>query len=402
MPDVSTRGTNDILVTHPGRQHSHQLAVALEDAGRLAAYWTGVPARPLTSVPGLRTVVAPLEKHSLLPLPDDQVQHNLIAPLARRVFEAVLPQDVAVDWSHRSQDWFDRWCASRLHDVDTQAVVCYENAALHTFRAAKERGWATILDAASFHHAWQDRHFDYPESDAAHERITARKDREIELADYVLTVSELARESYIDGGVPPERVASIPVGCDLDRFQSTAERTRGAPFTFIFAGHASARKGVDTLLDAARRLEGQELDVRLWFAGGHEDDLPWQSVASIEQLGYLPQEVLADRLREADCLVLPSRHDSFGMVVVEAMATGCPVIVSDQVGAKQAVTDGESGWIVPAEDADALADRMRWCIENPDAVRSMREAARSDASDYSWDAYRRRVVEHLQTILAAA
>jgi glycosyltransferase involved in cell wall biosynthesis len=402
MPDVSTRGAKDILVTHPGRQHSHQLAVALEDAGRLAAYWTGVPARPLTSVPGLRTIVAPLEKHSLLPLPDDQVQHNLIAPIARRVFEAALPQDMAVDWSHRSQDWFDRWCASRLHEVGARAVVCYENAALHTFRAAIKRGWTTILDAASFHHAWQDRHFDYPESGAAHARITARKDREIELADYILTVSELARESYIDAGVPRERLASIPVGCDLDRFRSTAQLTPGAPFTFIFAGHASLRKGVDTLLDAACRLEDQDLDFRLWFAGGQEDDLPWHTVASIEQLGYLPQEVLADRLREADCLILPSRHDSFGMVVVEAMATGCPVIVSDQVGAKQAVTEGESGWIVPADEADALADHMRWCIEHPDAVRSMGQAAWADASDYSWDAYHRRVVEHLQTILAAA
>jgi len=403
MPDDSPHRSNDILVTHPGRQHSHQLAVALEDAGRLAAYWTGVPARPLSSVPGLRTVVAPLEKHALLPLPDDQVRHNLIAPLARRVFEATLPQDAAVDWSHRSQDWFDRWCASRLGDIDAQAVVCYENAALHTFRAAKEREWTTILDAASFHHAWQDRHFDYPESDTAHARITERKDREIELADHVLTVSELARESYINAGAPPERVASIPVGCDLDRFQSTTARAPDAPLTFIFAGHASTRKGVDTLLDAASRLEQEASHpFRLWFAGGSEDNLPWDSVASAERLGYLPQEILADHLSEADCLVLPSRHDSFGMVVVEAMATGCPVIVSDQVGAKQAVTDRESGWIVPADDVSALADRMRWCIEHPDAVPSMREAARSDAADYSWDAYHRRVVEHLQTILATA
>jgi glycosyltransferase involved in cell wall biosynthesis len=392
----------DFLVTHPGRQHSHQLAVALEGAGLLAAYWTGVPARPLTTAPALRPIAEPLEKHSLLPLPDERVRHNLIAPLARRVFEAILPQDAAVDWSHRSQDWFDRWCASRLVNVDARAVVGYENAALHTFQAAKDRGWTTILDAASFHHAWQDRHFEYPESATAHTRITERKDREIELADHVLTVSELARDSYVDAGVPAHKVTSIPVGCDLDRFQSTSERAADAPFTFMFAGHASKRKGVDTLLDAAAQLEEASAPFQLWFAGGSEDTLQWNSVGSAERLGYLPQQVLADRLSEADCLVLPSRHDSFGMVVVEAMATGCPVIVSDQVGAKQAVTEGESGWIIPAEDAEALAKRMKWCIEHSGAVRSMSDAARSDASYYSWEAYRRRVANHLETVLVEA
>jgi glycosyltransferase involved in cell wall biosynthesis len=90
------------------------------------------------------------------------------------------------------------------------------------------------------------------------------------------------------------------------------------------------------------------------------------------------------------------------MVVVEAMAAGCPVIVSDQVGAKQAVTEGESGWVVPAEDADALADRMQWCIDHAETVRSMADAAREDASEYSWEAYRERVAQHLQSLLVSA
>jgi glycosyltransferase involved in cell wall biosynthesis len=325
-------------------------------------------------------------------------------PLARRIAEALLPPSGAVDWTHRSMEGFDRWAASRLDAVDASAVICYENAALHTFEAAKRHGWTTILDAASFHHAWQDRHFDYPESETAHERITKRKDREIELADHILTVSELARESYIEAGVSPDRVTSIPVGCDLNRFQSEElpSSQENAPCTFLFAGHASARKGVDTLLEAAAQLEGREVPFRLWFAGGTEESLPWDRVPTAKRLGYLDQTVLAQRMQAADCLVLPSRHDSFGMVVVEAMAAGCPVIISDQVGAKQAVTEGESGWVVPAEDTDALADRMQWCIDHPDTVRSMADAAREDASEYSWKAYRERVAQHLQSLLLSA
>jgi glycosyltransferase involved in cell wall biosynthesis len=155
-------------------------------------------------------------------------------------------------------------------------------------------------------------------------------------------------------------------------------------------------------LEAAAQLEGRKVTFRLWFAGGTEESLPWDRVPTAKRLGYLDQTVLAKRMHAADCLVLPSRHDSFGMVVVEAMAAGCPVIVSDQVGAKQAVTEGESGWVIPAEDTDALADRMQWCIDHIDAVRSMADAAREDASEYSWEAYRERVAQHLQSLLVSA
>jgi glycosyltransferase involved in cell wall biosynthesis len=86
------------------------------------------------------------------------------------------------------------------------------------------------------------------------------------------------------------------------------------------------------------------------------------------------------------------------MVVVEAMASGLPVIVSDQVGAKEAVDDA-SGWILPAEDSDAFAQRMAWCVEKPSAVASMAPASRRAAEQYSWDAYHQRVVEVLNQFL---
>lgn len=398
MPDSS-----QILVTHPGRQHSHQLAVALQDAGTLAEYWTGVPARPLAESDLFRSLLSPLEKHPLLPLPDQRVRHNVVSPLARRIFEAVLPDPTAVDWTHRSMDWFDRWCANRIDDVDATAVVCYENSALHTFRAAKKRGWTTVLDAASYHHLWQDRHYEYTEHEQAHQRINNRKDREIEWADHILTVSELARESYIEAGIDPERVTSVPVGCDLDTFTaSPGDGTKDdTPFTFIFAGHASERKGVDLLLTAASRLDREGLPFKLWFAGGVDERVRFDEWPRTDHLGYLSQDTLAARFREADCLVLPSRHDSFGMVVVEAMATGLPAIVSENVGAKEAITEGRSGWVVPSEDVEALHRRLHWCITHPAAVRNMSTAAREDARRYSWDAYRSRVVKALDSIVPA-
>lgn len=397
---MDRRTAPNVLVVHPGRQHSHQLALALEDEGWLAGYWTGVPARPLTTVPGLRSLLSPLEKHDLLPIGRDRVRHNLAQPVLRRVAESLLPSASAAAVRYRGLSWFDRWCARRLSTVRPDAVVAYENSALHTFERARELGIVTVLDAASFHYAWQDRYFDYIESDVVHKRVTSRKGREIELADHVLTVSDMARSSYVDAGVPAERVESVPVGCDLSRFQASTgnERTSAAPFTFICAGHLSRRKGVDLLLQASRRLRDDGVEHRLWLAGGADDDVPWADAPHADVLGRLPQRELAERFRQADCLVLPSRHDSFGMVVVEAMASGVPVVVSDQVGAKEAVSD-RTGWVIPADDLDALTEQMRWCVRHADAVDAMRDDARAAARRYSWDAYHDRVRRFFGSIL---
>ncbi|PEN12614.1 hypothetical protein CRI94_13950 [Longibacter salinarum] len=379
------------------------MALALHNENQLAGYWTGVPARPLTPRSWLQPLSRLLEKHSLLPLPDEAVRHNVVAPVVRRVAK-LLPHAHTVDWMHRSMRWFDRWCANRVSSLnDVGAVICYENAALHTFRAAHRQDMATILDAASFHHAWQDRHYDYPESDAVHRRITEHKDAEIEQADYVLTVSELARQSYIDAGFDPVRVAAIPVGCDLERFSHSTEGAQEKhshdPFTFIFAGHAGLRKGIDTLIEASRRLDQQGINHQIWVAGGEDPNIPWNQAPSLERLGRLTHEELAQRFQRADALVLPSRHDSFGMVVVEALATGCPAMVSEQTGAKQAISENESGWILPAEDTDAWVDRMTWCIHHRDDVASMAPKARRDAQPYSWERYRQRVTAHLTDLL---
>ena len=391
----------NVLVTHPGRQHSHQLAVALQDRTALAGYWTGVPAADPSKMGPVGTLLARISPQPTVGLPARLVRHNVIMPVVRRLAEAVFAPPRVVDLRHRAVAWFDVWAAHRL-PPNLDAVVAYENGARDTFRAAKKRGVTTILDAASFHHGWQDAFFDPVESASAHRRINERKEEEIQLADHVLTVSELARQSYIDGGVPPDRVTSVPMGADLSDFtpRRTDTTTSSDPFTFLFAGHADRRKGVDLLLDASARLaQDPGISHRVQFAGGRDEALFDGTQAPIERLGYLNRRDLAEAFRQADCLVLPSRHDSFGRVVVEALATGLPVLVSEHVGAREVVEKGSTGWVVSAEDVDALADRMRWCIEHPDEVRAMRDAAIESARDYSWTAYRNRVVEVIEEVV---
>jgi glycosyltransferase involved in cell wall biosynthesis len=112
----------------------------------------------------------------------------------------------------------------------------------------------------------------------------------------------------------------------------------------------------------------------------------------------LTQPGLAEELRRADVLVLPSRNDSYAMVVAEALASGLPVLISEMVGAKDLVTEGKTGWIVPVDDVAALAGRMSWCASHPEAVRAMGPDCRRAAEGATWPAYHRRLAELLRAL----
>ncbi len=377
----------------------------------LAGYWSGVPslARHGRFVP--RPLWRRLVRYAPLELPPERVRWYAWPPVLRRLADAALPAAAASQLDFAACRLFDRWAARRLASTGAGAVLACEISALETFRVARARGLRTLLDAPSIHHAAQDRLHGFTEPAALHRRITAVKDREIELADAVLTVSELARETYLEAGVPPERVLAIPLGADTELFSpgepeaagGAAVAEGGGGFRFVFSGAMIRRKGFDLLLQAFVRARQEVPDARLVIAGPAGDaagELERGDRSGIELTGSLPQAELARLFRAADCLVLPSRNDSYGMVVAEALACGLPVIASRMVGAKGLIVEGESGWIVPVEDVDALADRMAWCARHPREVRAMRPACREAAAAATWPAYQRRFARAIGGLLA--
>ncbi len=392
----------NVLVTHPGRQHSHQAALALQAAGALAGYWSGVPAVAAQA----RAVPAPLRsrfaRYAPVALDPRRTRWFPWTPALRRTGDALLPSGPAAWTDLAACRLFDLWVARSLSRIGADAVIACEISALATFREARRRRIATLLDAPSIHHAAQDRLHGTTDPPRLHRRIVALKDAEIALADHILTVSELARQTYVEAGVPPEKVHAVPLGADLELFSPDPLGKTGEDCVFLFSGAAIHRKGFDLLLAAFDRVRTGAPRSRLRLAGSRGDSshlLEGRSGEGIEILGALSQPALAAELRRADVLVLPSRNDSYGMVVAEALASGLPVLVSEMVGAKELVAEGRSGWIVPVGDAAALAARMAWCAGHLDAVRAMAAECRRAAESATWPAYQRRLAELLRGLL---
>jgi glycosyltransferase involved in cell wall biosynthesis len=398
---MSSGAPAQILVTHPGRQHSHQAALALQEAGALAGYWSGVPAVAAQArrVPGF--LRARFARYAPVALDPSRTRWFPWTPALRRAADALLPAGPAAWTDLAACRLFDRWVARRLSRGGADAVIACEISALATFREARRRGIATLLDAPSIHHAAQDRLHGTTDSPRLHRRIVAVKDAEIALADHILTVSELARRTYVEAGIPATKVHAVPLGADLELFAPDGAGRSGGSFTFLFSGAMIRRKGFDLLLAAFERVRAADPGARLRLAGPRGDSahLLDGGVEGVEALGALPQAELAAELRRADLLVLPSRNDSYGMVVAEALASGTPVLVSEMVGAKDLVVEGRNGWIVPVEDAATLAARMAWCAANAGAVRALRAFCRRSAESATWPAYHRRLAELLREIL---
>jgi len=371
----------------------------------LAGYWAGVPAvsRYRRWVP--ETLWRRFIRYAPVDLPEKGVRWAAWVPALRRAADPLPPRARSLA-DFLACRLFDRWAAARLRPGMADAVMACEISAQATFRKARRLGMATFLDAPATHHATQDRFHGFAEPADLHRRITAVKDAEIALADHVLVVSELARRSYVEAGVPPERVHRVPLGVEAALFgsvarESPAEEGKGAEF--VFAGAASRVKGLDILLAAFAQVHAAEPGSRLLVIGPPGDAsalLGPPALAGVSVLGSLSQAELASRFRAADCLVLPSRNESFGMVVPEALAAGLPAVVSDRVGAAELIEEGRNGWVVPAGDAGALAERMLRCVRAREELRRMRPACLESAADADWSVYRERLPRLLRSLVA--
>jgi glycogen synthase len=225
----------------------------------------------------------------------------------------------------------------------------------------------------------------------------------VERAERVIAVSAQMRADILSHfQVAPERVVVIHNGVDADAFRRTEAREVLArhqvrePYV-LFVGRISEQKGIFQLLEAARALPDEvslvlcasspdtpELAARLQAAVAGRPRVQWINA-------MLPVSEVVQLYSHAAVFACPSIYEPFGLINLEAMACGTPVVASRVGGIPEVVVDGETGWLVPPGDPAALAEALRVSLADPTRARRMGEAGRRRVeAHFSWD----RIAEH--------
>jgi D-inositol-3-phosphate glycosyltransferase len=243
----------------------------------------------------------------------------------------------------------------------------------------------------------------------------------VQIADRLIAATPAEKRQLVkyyaaDAG----KISVIPPGVDLTRFTTMAKEQAKAKLglapgrsSILFAGRIEPLKGIDTLLEAAALLRQQRPDLMtntgVTIIGGDLKTARQNSELTrlralrcdldlcdlVGFVGAKAQDILPYYFAAADMVVMPSHYESFGMVALEAMATGTPVIASGVGGLAHLVQDGQTGFHVPPRDPQTLALRMNQLLTNPDLRQQLGDQASAYARQYDWCNIVQRMVEEV-------
>ena len=319
-------------------------------------------------------------------------------PLDKNVVFSVLPQFAAraaifarderlrYDIIH-SHYWLSGWVARGLRDIWHAPIV----QMFHTLGLFKNRVAA-------------------PEEMESDIRIDVER-QTMRFADRVIAATPLERSEMRSAyGADVSRISVVPPGVDRRLFRpiprAEAHAHLGLPpnhHMVLFVGRIQRLKGLDTLIQAmklvAEEFPNWQKDLCVCIIGG-ADGGPEADQTELKRLhqlrnelgigelvvfmGTRDQDTLAWHYSAADVVVMPSYYESFGMVALEAMACGTPVIGSDVGGLSVSIQNGYNGFLVPGRDPHALAEKILLLLRNPSARDQLGEQALRSTERYDW------------------
>ena len=210
-------------------------------------------------------------------------------------------------------------------------------------------------------------------------------------------------------GIPANRFTIIPNSVELIRIREMAAKLdaippKKAPVRLVSVGRLHPAKGMDVLLHALAKVHHQSSGWECYILGGGPEKSRLTQLAGTMRLngrlsfvGYKPNPYAW--LKTADIFVSPSRWETFGIAIVEAMVLGLPIVATATDGAKDIISDGVDGLLVPVGDASALADAIIDLMRNPSLRQRLGENAKQKAQQFDAPLIAQRYVELLEHLM---
>ena len=402
------RAPERAVVVHGGARDNYQVALALAEAGLLEALvtdlfwpadrmWARAVSRLLPA--GVRSL---LRQRSSPGLPSARVRNCLIPGFKTLLLDRI--RGLSFDLRRRAIRSADATLGRKAGGVATRSgagLLAYSYYAHGAFRADPRPGILfqvhphpltvrRILTeeleahpdcAGSLRQEWE---LALPEDDF--ERLV----EEPRLAARFLCASSFTRQSLVENGADPSAIRVVPYGVDTVRFCPNPIRraASGSKLRLLFVGRINQRKGVKYLIEMLRLLHTEE--VHLTICGRVIDGLDlFRPFAS--QIDVRPSVSAADLVaayQAADLFVFPSVAEGFGQVLLEALASGLPILSTTHTAAPDLISSGVEGFIVPPRRPDLLAAQIEWAVTHRSELDGMGREARTRAMQFTWQRFR--------------
>jgi alpha-maltose-1-phosphate synthase len=406
-----TRNPLRALVFCPGPMGIFEQSLALEERGWLQTmaidYYCDLASARFKWIPEGRAKTF-LRKRYYAPLNSKRVRTHLLPSVITKVatIKARTPQR-RIRWVFWHNAQFDRWVASHLPGFGNLAFG-YESASLHTFRRASQLGIARVLYqpiacaetaiplleeekrrfpllADTLRYNW------FPE----HELEGRREERR--LADAICCASTFTRQSLIEAGVDAEKIFVEPYGVDQSVFSPATKKFSN--FSVVWAGSYTQTKGIGYLLEALARqpVPGIEL-VLAGYPYGSDAVSLYEDRVRVRRLGHISRQELGKVMGQCHAHVFPTLIEGFGRNIIEAMASGIPVITTPNCAGPDLIKDGVTGFIIPIRDVEAICEKLAWIHDHPLEAAEMGERARQRVSILTQADYRQRFASRINGV----
>ena len=402
----------NIIVSCPTLMHAHQFSAALYKTNRLKMFITTIWYKPnsrlhkfISAIP----IIGKKIRYSLLKryydgLPANKVMTHSIGEIVYQIKKQIpYVRHNQISIYYRA-DSFDKYVAKTIKEMDYDIFVGCEENSLYSFKTAKQHGKITILDLTQVH--WKYLEYlrkKYPifksiQQDNVFYRASAIKEEEYKYVDYIITSSAFARDTLVNNGIASDKIRVIGLGFDTLKFKckEVYNINSKGPLKLLFAGSITRRKGINLILQAVKQLENVELTI----VGPMAEKKEYLDKYNVKftYFPFLHHNDLAEQFKNTDLFVFPSYLDSWGKVVLEAMACGTPVIVTENTGSKDVVMQG-GGKIIPVDDLESLKSAINYYKDNRILLEEDGKKASVVAQNYTWENYYMQVNNAISEII---
>lgn len=414
-----------VLIAHPAQQHSYRLATALKHAEILDKYATTVyyKKRSLTALVAkllsgkFRTKAE--ERHCGNLADDEVIQFCEGEGLLKLVaLNTIFFKKHYNTIKYHTADRFAKKVAMYAIKHHVDAVVTYDDSSPLLFEELRDKApdILRIMDMSSANLLYLREIYeeDTKKAPAFAERmrkeraicwdqkILDRAKREIEATQEFLVPSRFVARSLEFSGVKAEQMHRCPYGVDVSQFfpkgKNNSRIDRTCPVSFIYVGGVKELKGISYLLEAFDEIPSEMASLTVVGSVNEKDNdiIPYKD--RVRFTGNILHSAVADELRSADVFVLASLGEGLSLSTLEAAACGLPLIVTENSGVNDEMTDGVEGFIIPIQSKDAIKEKVIWFVEHPDQIEKMGKSARELALKYTWEKYYQNIAKVFESI----